>query len=236
MENIMKDVMIIFIGIIFGFLAGHATIYAFNKFPVTWFCEYGEPPSEKLKEAGNARMKSHPWKMAFSMLFTVIAIKLGIENWQLAIPAVIAIWIVVEIIIADRLYMIIPDQLVMLLAITGFGFVPFYDSLYTPLLGALLGIVPMLSIFTIGKIVFKKEVMGFGDVKLMGALGFLLGPPGIFFVFTAGFLMSGFFFGIALLLKKIKMTDEEPLGPFLGAAAILYLVFYKDLQFFLNIV
>lgn len=236
MENLMKDMVIIIISIVFGFFAGHGAIYAFNKFPVTWFCDYGEEPSKELKNAGTVRMKSYPWKMALSMIFAVISIKLGVENWQLAIPSMIAIWVIVEIMMADRLYMIIPDQLVMLLAITGFGFVPFYRDLYTPLLGALLGIVPMLFIFLTGKAFFKKEIMGFGDVKLMGALGFLLGPPGVLFVFTAGFLASGIFYGTGLILKKIRLEDEGPLGPFLGGGAILYLVFYKDLQFFVNIV
>ena len=236
MELVMQNIFIIVISLIFGFVAGHGAIYAFNKFPAKWFCDYGEEPPEELNIQGKIRMKSHPWKMALSMIFAVIAIKLGMENWQLAIPSVIAIWVIVEIMMADRLYMIIPDQLVMLLALTGFGFVPFYEDLYTPLLGALLGFAPLLSLFLMGKMVFKKEVVGFGDVKLMGALGFLIGPSGIIFVFTAGFLMSGIFYGMGLLLGKIKLKDEGPLGPFLGGGAILYLVFYKDLQFFLNIV
>lgn len=222
--------------IIVGFLAGYFAIFAFNKFPSTWFCDYGEKPDQKFIQKNEKRVKSYPWKPALAMIFTVICIKLGMEDWQFAIPAIVAIWVLVEIIIADKLYMIIPDQFIILLAVTGFGFIPFYDHFMEPLWGALLGMVPMLLIYLIGKLLFRKEIMGFGDVKLMTAIGFLLGPFGILFTFIVGFLGSGAFFGVALLLKKIKMKDEEPLGPFLGIAAILYLIFYNDLHMFVNIV
>jgi len=235
-NELIIDILIIAVSMAVGFLAGYFAVYAFNKFPAVWFCEYGEKPDQKLAADDAKRIRSYPWKPALAMIFTVICIKLGIEDWQFAIPAIIAIWVIVEIIIADRLYMIIPDQFIILLAVTGFGFIPFYDNFMEPVWGALLGLAPMILIYLIGKLFFKKEIMGFGDVKLMAALGFLLGPTGIMFTFIAGFLGSGAFFGVALLLKKIKIKDEEPLGPFLGMAAILYLVFYKDLHMFLNIV
>lgn len=235
-NNLTVDILIIAVSIIVGFLAGYFAVYAFNKFPAVWFCDYGEKPDQKLISKEAKRVRSYPWKPALAMIFTVICIKLGIEDWQFAIPAIIAIWVIVEIIIADRLYMIIPDQFIILLAVTGFGFIPFYDNFLEPVWGALLGLAPMILIYLIGKLLFKKEIMGFGDVKLMAALGFLLGPFGILFTFIIGFISSGAFFGVALLMKKVKLKDEEPLGPFLGMAAILYLVFYKDLHMFLNIV
>jgi len=236
MNSLFINVLIIVVSIIVGFLSGYFAIYAFNKFPANWFYDYGENPEEQLILKELKRVKSYPWKPALAMIFTIICIKLGIEEWQFAIPAIVAIWVIVEIIIADRLYMIIPDQFVILLAVTGFGFIPFYDNFLSPLCGALLGLIPMMIIYIIGKLLFKKEIMGFGDVKLMAAIGFLLGPLGIIFTFITGFIGSGAYYGIALLMRKIKLKDEEPLGPFIGIAAILYLVFYKDLHMILNIV
>lgn len=235
-NDVFVDVVIILVSMAVGFLAGYFAIFAFNKLPAKWFCEYGEVPKEEKFPRDEKRIKSYPWKPALAMVFTVISIKLGIEDWQFAIPAVVAIWLIVEIIISDKIYMIIPDQFIMLLALTGFGFIPFYDSFLEPVWGAILGMIPMVLVYGIGKLLFKKEIMGFGDVKLMTAIGFLLGPAGVIFTFTAGFISSGIFFGLALLLKKIKLKDEEPLGPFLGTAAIMYLIFYKDLHMFLNIV
>jgi len=57
----------------------------------------------------------------------------------------------------------------------------------------LLGLIPMMLIYGIGRLVSKDEVMGFGDVKLMAALGFILGPAGILFTLAAGFLASGIY-------------------------------------------
>src|SRR5665648_412604 len=138
-NNLAVDILITSISIIVGFLGGYFAVYAFNKFPEGWFCDYGEKPDQKLIAKEAKRIRSYPWKPALAMVFIVICIKLGIEDWQFAIPAVIAIWILVQIIMADRLYMIIPDQFIILLAVTGFGFIPFFDNFLEPVWGALLG-------------------------------------------------------------------------------------------------
>lgn len=71
---------------------------------------------------------------------------------------------------------------------------------------------------TIGKVVFKKDAMGFGDVKLMGVIGGFLGwKLGVATFFLAPFL--GLLFGIPkLFLKKEHII---PYGPFLSLAAFI---------------
>lgn len=234
--NIFIEITVLLLCIVLGVFAGYSSVYCFNKLPEKWVLDYDQKPSEVFGNAERPRMKSYPWKPGLSMIFILILVKLMFENWQMGIPATLAIWIIIEIIFSDKIYKIIPDQLVILLALTGFGFVPTYKSFFQPILGIGVGILPMLIIYFLGKIIFKKEVLGFGDVKLMAAIGFLLGAEGVVFTFVTAFLTSGLYFAIALLMKKIKLNDEEPLGPFIGLAAITYLVFYNDLHMFLNIV
>ena len=236
MNSMFQQILILGLCLPIGIFAGHFAVYAFNRLPEKWFCDYGEEPGKKLVSHGEKRIKSHPWKWSLSMAFTLIAIKLGMENWQWGIPALIAIWILVEIMFSDRQYLIIPDQFVAMLAITGFGFIPFHVDILEPVWGMLLGLVPMLLIYSLGRLLYGKEIMGFGDVKLMGAIGFLAGPAGAVFTFATGFLASGLFYGAGILMRKIHLKDEEPLGPFLALAAIIYLIFYKDLQGMINIV
>ena len=236
MDSLLQKILLLLISPPLGILAGHFAIYAFNTLPAKWFCDVGEEPGEKLVSQGNKRIRSHPWKWTLSMFFTAALMKWLLEDWQWALPALAAIWIIVEIILSDKQYMIIPDQFLLLLLLTGFGFVPYYDTLWTPFLGLGAGLLPMLLIYGTGKLLFRKDIMGFGDVKFMAAIGFLTGPYGVLFTFVVGFISSGIFFGIGILLRKIHLKDEEPLGPFLGAAAILFLIFYKDLHMYLNIV
>jgi leader peptidase (prepilin peptidase)/N-methyltransferase len=76
----------------------------------------------------------------------------------------------------------------------------------------------------IGKLVLRKDAMGFGDVKLMGVIGGFLGwKLGVATFFLAPFF--GLLFAIPRLIsKKGKMI---PYGPFLSLAAFICLLF-KD--------
>ena len=82
-----------------------------------------------------------------------------------------------------------------------------------------------LAIFEIG-IIFTfiyglSEAMGFGDVKLMGALGLYFGLQNIIIITLVSFLI-GAVLSIGLLVTKIKKTDEYiPFGPFIVIATFI---------------
>lgn len=77
----------------------------------------------------------------------------------------------------------------------------------------------------IGGRIFKKEAMGFGDVKLMAAIGALLGPS---LVLLAAFLAAliGSVIGLTLIaIGRAELGSRLPFGPFIclgAAAAFLY--------------
>lgn len=76
----------------------------------------------------------------------------------------------------------------------------------------------------IGKLVFRKDAMGFGDVKLMGVIGGFLGWK----LAVATFFLAPFFgliFGLPRLITK--KGNMIPYGPFLSLAAFVCLLF-KD--------
>ena len=63
--------------------------------------------------------------------------------------------------------------------------------------------------------------MGFGDVKLMGALGLYFGLSNIIIITLVSFLI-GAILSIILLVTKIKKSDEYiPFGPFIVIATFL---------------
>ena len=73
----------------------------------------------------------------------------------------------------------------------------------------------------IGGLIAGKEAMGFGDVKLMGALGLYFGLYGIIVVSLIAFLL-GAVISIVLIATKKKKSDEYiPFGPFIVMAAII---------------
>jgi len=90
--------------------------------------------------------------------------------------------------------------------------------------GMLAGAGIFLLITLIGGLIAGKEAMGFGDVKLMGALGIFFGLTNTIAITLMSFLI-GAVLSIILLATKIKKTDEYiPFGPFIVIAAFVAMV------------
>ena len=211
--------------ILAGALAGCSAVFVFNRMPARWLCDYNEEPDEGLIEAGAKRIRNYPWQLVFSVIFIAAAVKMALSGWQYAIAALVSLWALLVIAIADRKYTIIPDQFVILLAITAFAY-PHYNNGYLfPLLGALIGGGCMFIIGIFGKIIYKKETLGFGDVKLFAAVGLVAGPVGVSFILAASSFLSCAAFVTELVRKNIKRTDTLALGPYIAASAAVYLIF-----------
>jgi len=76
----------------------------------------------------------------------------------------------------------------------------------------------------IGTAIFKKDAMGFGDVKLMGGLGALLGWQAVLYIlfFSA---LAGSLIGVALILMNRKeLSSQIPYGPYLALAAFSWML------------
>lgn len=89
------------------------------------------------------------------------------------------------------------------------------------LLGMVTGAGIFLLITIIGGLIAGKEAMGFGDVKLMGALGLIFGFQNIIAIAVMSFLI-GAILSIILLATKVKKMDEYiPFGPFIILAVFI---------------
>ncbi|MDR0932105.1 MAG: prepilin peptidase [Victivallales bacterium] len=83
----------------------------------------------------------------------------------------------------------------------------------------------VLSLFAIiGQSIVRKEVLGWGDVKYMAAVGILLGIPGAVFTLLFG-SFSGSIYGIcgALYSGKKLAKVAIPLGPFLAFGSFIWM-------------
>ena len=75
----------------------------------------------------------------------------------------------------------------------------------------------------LGSIAFRKEAMGFGDLKLMGAIGALCGWKAVVFTLIAASFL-GTIVGVALMAaKKRDLQGRIPFGPFLAAGAFAWI-------------
>lgn len=137
----------------------------------------------------------------------------------------------------DIEFRIIPDELTIagiILALLVSAFFPFLHQAIFPslpsfingLIGSLAGIIVgggviyLVGIF--GKLVFRKDAMGFGDVKLMAFLGGFLGWESTLYIFlTACFIGSI----IGIILYFITKDHYIAFGPYIALAALVVMFF-----------
>ena len=219
--SIIKYLIIVLVGI----LLGNGAVYLFNHMPAEWFCDYGEEPSEELKDPYTQRVKSYPWKYGFSMFFVAVGLYIIRVDILYTVAVLAVLWILLELSISDIKYRIVPDQLILLLAVSAVGLIQFHAGWKDMLYGGCLGIIIMGMTAVIGKAFYRRESVGGGDIKLFGALGLVLGAAGVLFVFAASALISGAHLVILLCTHKIKRKDTIPMVPYISVAAAIYLIF-----------
>lgn len=223
----MAKIIWILVFIIIGILGGNGAVYAFNKLPASWLCDYGEKPKEDLLM--RQRINSTPWKVLFSCFLVAAGVFLAGDDPIYAAACVCLFWILILISIADAKYMIVPDQLCFLCVFTALGFHNYRDNPLDMFYGALAGGGIMLLIALVSKLISHRETLGGGDIKLMTCLGFVLGFRGTVICLIGTSILSAMAFLILMAWKKIKLKDYQPLAPYISASVAIYLLVLSKL-------
>ena len=107
-------------------------------------------------------------------------------------------------------------------------FVP-YISFINSALGVVVGGGIILIIALVGSMIFKKEAMGGGDVKLAAMIGAFLGWRYAIISLFLGFFL-GALTGIILIMAKIKKREDAiPFGPFIALGSIITLLWGEQI-------
>jgi leader peptidase (prepilin peptidase)/N-methyltransferase len=126
---------------------------------------------------------------------------------------------------------LLPDDLTLpllwggLLVNLGGTFVPLHEAV----IGAMAGYLALWSIYWLFKLATGKEGMGYGDFKLLAALGAWLGWKMLAVIVLLSSLV-GAVVGIALIVFARRGRNIPiPFGPYLAAAGLLTLFFGKPI-------
>ena len=153
-------------------------------------------------------------------------------NWQLAASLFFG-WSLIALTFIDIDRQLLPDSIVLplmwaglLLSIGQVNDIPMQDSL----IGAAAGYLSLWLGYHMFRLVTGKEGMGYGDFKLLAALGAWMGwkmLPLIIILSTVAGALTGI---VLILLKRQQRGSPVPFGPFLATAGLVCLIWGQPLM------
>ena len=164
-----------------------------------------------------------------AILYVILLYFIGINNYLTLCSYLILLPMLLIAFIVDYKEQIIPNRLNLTIFEIGIVFTFLYgiDNLNISkdmLLGMCTGAGIFLIITLLGGLIAGKEAMGFGDVKLMGAIGLYFGFAKIIIISVTAFLIAAIIAIILLIFKKNKLQSYIPFGPFIVIGAIISMI------------
>lgn len=162
------------------------------------------------------------------VLWYLCYLKFGLSVWTLSWIITSTLLIVGSMIDLENYY--IPNRVS--LSIMAVGLVAsFYNGIGVErsILGGAIYGLPFLLIYGYGEDLFKREVLGFGDVKLAVALGMLLGYINMYLVhmyITISFGLGAIISLVLIALKLKTRKDQIPFGPYIAIGSLVMAFFF----------
>jgi leader peptidase (prepilin peptidase)/N-methyltransferase len=211
-----------------------AGIAAWQNIPVLSYLLLGGKCA-KCKESISAR---YPFvELMTGILAATCAWRFGV-SWE-ALMAIILTLALVPIALIDAETQLIPDAIVLPLLWVGLGmslFAPMAgaDTLFIApqdaIVGAMAGYLSLWSVYHLFKLITGKEGMGYGDFKLLAALGAWLGWQQLHLIILMSAVV-GAIVGIAIMVfNKHDRSVPIPFGPYLAAAGWITMLWGDAIQ------
>jgi leader peptidase (prepilin peptidase)/N-methyltransferase len=168
----------------------------------------------------------YPVVEAFAALLAIAVVYVFGATWQ-TVAALGFAWTLLALTLIDLDHKLLPDSLTLPLLWAGLlANVPFagpglFASLSSSVVGAAAGYLALWSVYKLFKLITGKEGMGYGDFKLLAAIGAWLGwqllPVVILLSAVVGSIV-----GLALIAFGGRSSQTAiPFGPYLAAAGLI---------------
>lgn len=160
-----------------------------------------------------------------------------IVAWQLgptpqAALGIVVTWFLVAMSMIDFDHQLLPDSLTLPLMWIGLiaALAPVFTDLRSAVIGAAAGYLILWTIYQLFRVITGKEGMGFGDFKLLAAIGALLGWQALPVVILLSSLV-----GAVVGVTIIAFTGRDkniplPFGPYLAAAGWIAMLWGESLS------
>ncbi|WP_110655164.1 prepilin peptidase [Salinicola halimionae] len=199
---------------------GHFIAWHDNLPLIGWLKRRG-----RCAACGTSISAQYPLVELASALLTVAVIALHGLSWQ-------SLWLIgacltlLTLAVIDWRTQLLPDALTLPLLWAGLLYQWLFDQLMlgSAVLGAVAGYLSLWSVYWLFKLTTGKEGMGYGDFKLMAALGAWLGWQNLplLLLLSAGL---GAIVGLILIASRRQNRDQSmPFGPYIALAGWISLL------------
>lgn len=160
----------------------------------------------------------------------VIVWKFGV-NWQTA-AGLILTFTLIALSGIDLRTQLLPDQLTLPLLWFGLliALVPVFVDAPGSIIGATIGYLSLWSVYWLFKLMTGKEGMGYGDFKLLAALGAWMGPAALLPIVLLSSLIGAVVGGAFLAMRGHDRATPIPFGPFIAAAGWTWFISGESLM------
>ena len=186
---------------------------------------------------GKCRACRAPISFRYPIIEALTGVMSALVAWHFGVSwacagALLLTWSLIALTFIDVDQQLLPDKMTLPLVWLGLLFNLFgvFTDLSSSVVGAIAGYLSLWSIYHLFRIVTGKEGMGYGDFKLLAALGAWLGWQYLPMIVLLSSLV-GAVIGITLvLLKQHQREIPIPFGPYLAAAGWIALIWGETLN------
>jgi len=186
---------------------------------------------------GKCAMCSNPISARYPVIEAVSGIAAGYISWHFgfglaAVTAIVFAWALIALTVIDIDTQLLPDSITLpmlwlglLLNIGGT-----FTSLPSAVIGAAAGYLSLWSVYWIFKLTTGKEGMGFGDFKLLAAIGAWLGWKLLPLVILLSSFVGAVIGILLIVIRKHGRNVPIPFGPYLAAAGLIAMLWGNELN------
>ena len=178
-----------------------------------------------------------PISIRYPVIEAISGIAAGYIAWHFgfglaALAAMVFAWSLIALTVIDIDTQLLPDSIT--LPLLWIGLLANISATFAPLdaavLGAVAGYLALWSVYWMFKLATGKEGMGFGDFKLLAAIGAWLGWKFLPLVILLSSFVGATVGVMLIVFRRHGRSTPIPFGPYLAAAGLIAILWGADLN------
>ena len=178
-----------------------------------------------------------PISIRYPVVEAISAVVAGYIAWHFgfglaALAVMVFAWSLIALTVIDIDTQLLPDSIT--LPLLWIGLLANMSATFAPLdaavLGAVAGYLALWSVYWLFKIATGKEGMGFGDFKLLAAIGAWLGWKLIPLVILFSSFVGAAVGILLIVFRRHGRSTPIPFGPYLAAAGLIAILLGADIN------